>query len=328
MDVTVRAATPADEPALLTLHCAQNDFGGRWFTNPFAGGKEARYEDLTPAQRWLHGGPWMDPDLLSLHLRRIAANGGAVLVAERGGRLVGAAELWRAEEPLPFGAFLDVEMLITDPKDDRETEDALLAAAVWEVRSRDLRALDISPLHSGGDARRLECAGFVLLRDHRTVHVEAARIRAPPEYTVRHSAPTYADLRDTIAMNHTEPAEFRLGNLGNEWAGGLLRDVSKAFGGLLRVDFADIGVTGRVCTWLHEKEVEMDLWVPVTILGNAPWFRRAVASALDYVAKHHRVVRFRTTVPAHLVPALQNVGFENGSDPDPWMRTHLSAGNL
>src|SRR3972149_2157576 len=86
MDLTVRAATEADLPAVLAIHTVQNDFGGRWFTNPFAGGKEARYEDLAPALRWLHGGPWMDPRLLALHVRRIAEAGGARPRAGRRGR--------------------------------------------------------------------------------------------------------------------------------------------------------------------------------------------------------------------------------------------------
>src|SRR3990172_6907432 len=115
MDVTVRPAVDSDIPALHGLHAAQNDFGGRWFTNPFTGGKEVSFEDLNPAQRWLHGGPWMDPQLLSLHIRRYADAGGAVLVAERAETIVGSIELWLSEEPLPFGRYLDVEMLIPYP---------------------------------------------------------------------------------------------------------------------------------------------------------------------------------------------------------------------
>ena len=326
--MTVRPATAADEPPLLAMHRAQNDFGGRWFTNPFSGGREARYENLTPAQRWLHGGPWMDPQLLSHHLHRYSVNGGAVLVAERGGRIVGSAELWRAEEPLPMGAYLDAEMLITDPDGDEGIEKALLAAAMREARNRDLRNLDIAPLHAGGDAKRLMDDGFVLLRDHRTVHIAADRRPSPPDYAVRSTAPAYADLRDAVAVNHAEPPDYRLGNFGNEWAGGLLREWSRPFGGLLRVDFTDVGIAGRVCTWLPEREVEFDLWVTTAALGNAPWFQRAAAAAVDYAAKHHRAARFRTTVMSHLIAPLRDLGFEDGDEPDLWLRKHLSARNL
>ncbi len=325
MDVSVRRAAAADGPALLAIHRAQNDFGGRWYENPFSGGRETRVEDLTPAQRWLHGGPWMDPQLLDLHLQRTAANGGAVLVAVRDSRVVGSVELWRADEPLPFGPYVDAGTLITEPAGDAEVEDALLAAAVREARGRDVRSLDIAPLHAGGDAKRLEDAGFVLLRDHRTVHILADRRPAPPEYGVRNTAPGFADLRDTIPMSHVEPPEFRLSNLGNEWAGGLLRELSRPLGGLLRVGFADLGVTGRVEPWLPEREAEVDLWVPTVALGNVPWLKQAAAAALDYVAKHHRVSLFRTTVMAHLAGPLREIGFEDGDEPDPWLRRHLSA---
>src|SRR2546426_7050068 len=132
MDVTVRAATKEDIPALVALHTSQNEFGGRWFENPFAGGKEARYEDLTPAQRWLHGGPGMDPQLLTLHLDRLHAARGVVLVAEREGAIVGSAELWPAEEPPPIGAHFDVQRLITNPAASSHIERALLHGAVRE----------------------------------------------------------------------------------------------------------------------------------------------------------------------------------------------------
>src|SRR2546426_11874271 len=99
MDVTVRAATKEDVPALVALHTSQNEFGGRWFENPFAGGEEAEYEDLTPAQRGLHRGPGMDPELLALHVDRIYDAHGAVLAAERGGGGVGGAGVSAPEEP-------------------------------------------------------------------------------------------------------------------------------------------------------------------------------------------------------------------------------------
>ncbi|TLZ65608.1 MAG: hypothetical protein E6K16_02640 [Methanobacteriota archaeon] len=324
MDVTARAATKEDVPALVALHTSQNEFGGRWFENPFAGGKEAKYEDLTPAQRWLHGGPGMDPELLALQMDRIYDAHGAVLVTERGGGVVGAVELWPGEEPLPFGRYLSVVDLTTKRGGTRDVEPALLHAAAREARGRDLRALDLSPIHAGGDAARLIADGFHVLAEHRTVHLEAGRKMDPPEYSVVSTAPSYIELRESVALDHTGPPSFRIGNLANEWSAGLLADVSKPFGALLRVDFATLGVTGRVLTWLPEREAELDLWVPTAALGNLPWLRRAVAAAVDHVGKRHRVTRHRATVRAHQVPALHALRFEDGTDPDPWLRRHLS----
>ena len=134
-DVTVRPAVVADEAALLALHTAQNDFGGRWYENPFSGGREVRWDDLTPAHRWLHGGPWMDPQLLSLHVQRFAANGGAVLVAERGGRVVGSAELWRAIDALPEKLRLVIVLANMEGHDVKEVA-ALLGLPQGTVKSR------------------------------------------------------------------------------------------------------------------------------------------------------------------------------------------------
>src|SRR3972149_2816008 len=90
------------------------------------------------------------------------------------------------------------------------------------------------------------------------------------------SAPASAALREFLAVNHREPAGFRVGSLGNAWALGLLKDVSQAFSGLLQVGVFPIGVTGRVCMWLPEREAEGDLWVPTKGLGNLPWFLGAM----------------------------------------------------
>ena len=324
MDVTVRPATESDVPALVALHVPQSDFDGQWFANPFAGGKHSKYEDLTPAQRWLHGGPWTDPQLLALHLDRVYEGRGVVLVAERGGRIVGSAELWPSTEPLPVGSYLALDSLITEPRAPQEVARALLEAAVREARGRDLRALDIAPLHAGGDFARFLKEGFVVLIEHRTVHLEAGRRPKPPEYTVPSTAPSYTDLHEYVTLNHSEPPSLRIGNYGNEWSAGLLADVSRPFGALLRVDFGTLGVTGRVCPWLPEPEAELDFWVPVSALGNVPWFRAAASAAVDHIAKHHRVARYRTTVRTHLVPSLKSLGFEDGTDPDPWLRRHLS----
>ena len=318
-DVAVRPLRDPDLPALLEVHKRRNDFGGRWFTNPYAGGKEARWEDLTPAQRWLHGGPWMDPQLLALHVRRYAEAEGAILVAERGGKLVGEVELWPAEEPLPLGAYLGVENLVADPPGD---------AAVREAAGRGVRALDIAPLHAGGTPALLTEAGFVLHLENRTVHLEAGRRPKAPEYGVLSTAPTLTDLEDTVLLDHREPADFRLGNLGNEWSSGLLKEVSRPFGALLRVRFADIGVTGSVHTWLPEREAEVDLWVTTAGLGNAPWLRQAAAAAVDHVSKDVPAARVRTTVRSHLVPALRAIGFEDGAEPDPWLRRPITVRNL
>jgi len=328
VDVAVRPATESDVPALVALHRPRQEFGGKWYANPFAGGTQARYEDLTPAQRWLHGGPWMDPPLLRLHLERIYDARGVVLAAERGSSLVGCVELWPAEEPLPIGGYLDAGTLAVHGRGTAEVERALLEAAVREARGRDLRALDVAPLHAGGDGARLLKEGFSVLIEHRTVHIDGGKRPKPPAYAVQSTAPSYTELREYVALDHTEPPSFRIGNLQNEWSAGLLADLSRPFGAILRVDFATIGVTGRECPWLPEPEAEIDLWVPMVALGNLPWFRRATAAVLDHIATHHPAARYRTTVRAHQVPALADLGFEDGVDADPWLRKHLAVRNL
>src|SRR5207249_185044 len=172
-------------------------------------------------------------------------------------------ELWPAEEPLPIGGYLDAGTLAVHGRGTAEVERALLEAAVQEARGRDLRALDVAPLHAGGDGARLLKEGFSVLIEHRTVHIEGGKRPKPPAYAVQSTAPSYTELREYVALDHTEPPSFRIGNLQNEWSAGLLADLSRPFGAILRVDFATIGVTGRQCPWLPEPEAEIDLWEPM-----------------------------------------------------------------
>src|SRR2546428_13605342 len=213
MDVTVRAATKEDVPALVALHTSQNEFDGRWFENPFAGGKVARYVLCSPDKRCLHGGHGMDPDLLRLRRDRIYEAHGVVLVAERGGTLAGTAELWPSEEPLPLGAYLGVVTLASKQAVARDVEPALLAAAAREARGRDLRGLDLAPGHAGGDVARLLPDGFTVLAEHRTVHLEAGRRPDPPEYSVGSTAPSYPNLRGFVVFDHPWPPRLRIGYL-------------------------------------------------------------------------------------------------------------------
>src|SRR2546427_13298497 len=91
MDVTVRAATKEDVPALVALHTSQNEFGGRWVENPLAGGEGAENEDLTPPQRGVPGGPRVGPPLPPLPLHPVYDAHRGIPAAGPGGGGRGAA---------------------------------------------------------------------------------------------------------------------------------------------------------------------------------------------------------------------------------------------
>ncbi len=107
--IIIRPATVTDAPAISAVHCSTV---ARWYTLDAVGvERPARYNDLTPTQRWLNGGPWMDAETCGHHLRRLIAGGGHALVAELNGRIVAEAELHTADEPPPFGRNLNMSVL-------------------------------------------------------------------------------------------------------------------------------------------------------------------------------------------------------------------------
>ncbi|MHB8945693.1 MAG: GNAT family N-acetyltransferase [Bacillota bacterium] len=77
----VRPAEPGDIPAIVRVYRSDLIDGSWWHfvrnqRSPAHGG------DLTPFEQWLNGGPWMNPDYLAVHLRRLAAEGHRAFVAE------------------------------------------------------------------------------------------------------------------------------------------------------------------------------------------------------------------------------------------------------
>ncbi len=98
--VTIRAMTKADIPAVLKYDA--EDVGTMLRENLE---EPPGYED-TP------GGPWSTEPLLLEHFNRYQSHGNLSLLAlDDAGRVVGMADLWRADEPEPFGLSLDVEYI-------------------------------------------------------------------------------------------------------------------------------------------------------------------------------------------------------------------------
>ncbi|HLF03052.1 MAG TPA: GNAT family N-acetyltransferase [Anaerolineales bacterium] len=104
----VRPATLADAPAISAVHCS-NIAGWKIWEGDNA--RPARYADLTPYQRWLNGGPWLDAAACQYHLKRLLNSGGWPLVAELNDRVVAAAELHLAVEPPPYSRNLNLSTL-------------------------------------------------------------------------------------------------------------------------------------------------------------------------------------------------------------------------
>ena len=111
--ITVRSATLDDIPAIVAIHRADLVTWKRWDADDNV--HLSDYADLTPYERWLNGGWWMDPGLYRPYLERLLRPDGAgmALVAELDGQVLAEAEAWLGNEPPPYGRNLNLSVIYT-----------------------------------------------------------------------------------------------------------------------------------------------------------------------------------------------------------------------
>ncbi|MEP7357256.1 MAG: GNAT family N-acetyltransferase [Anaerolineales bacterium] len=111
--ITVRSATPDDVAAIVAIHRSDLVTWKRWDADDQVHLMSAA--ELTPYERWLNGGWWMDPDLYRPYLERLLRPDGAglALVAELDGQVLAETEAWLGDEPPPYGRNLNVSVMYT-----------------------------------------------------------------------------------------------------------------------------------------------------------------------------------------------------------------------
>ena len=95
MTIRVRVASLDDVKGIVEVHCSSIS---RWVRYINGREVEARYDDLTVAERWSHGGPWMSVETCAVHINNLLVSDQYPLVAELDGRIVGELELYIGEE--------------------------------------------------------------------------------------------------------------------------------------------------------------------------------------------------------------------------------------
>ncbi len=69
------------------------------------------WQRTSMAERWLAGGPWMSPETCAIHLNALLLAGQTPLVASRGQKLLGEAELWLGQDRTFGGLALNISVL-------------------------------------------------------------------------------------------------------------------------------------------------------------------------------------------------------------------------
>ncbi len=135
MRVRVRNAAPTDGPAVQRVHLSTVE---QW-TDPdgTVRGSRAALESSTPFERFLWGGPWMDPGLCSQHIAQVLESGQWALVAlDPSGVPVGELEVIVEDTP-SWGRIAHLDVLAVE----RSVQGRGIGAAlVEEARSRAVHA--------------------------------------------------------------------------------------------------------------------------------------------------------------------------------------------
>ncbi len=323
--MNVRSATAQDAAGIVALHKAANPHGD-WYRNPLQRLGRVPYEELTPLERYFHGGFGMDLSLLRRHLYEHDRRGFPVFVAETSRRIVGEAEVWFDEEPAPFGRYAAVARLSTGSPPDPEVERNLLKHAVERVRKLGRGTLDLPPRDSGAETIATDL-GFRPHWDTRTFSANAADVPPPDEeFSTKFLAAEYGDLRDLLLLNHREPARWRFEMLTGLWPAARLAalpDAQKLIAVTVQPEStASFAVLAARREWLDPPVAEVDVWIDPSTLRKPRQLERTFAIASE-IARKLGTKRLETYGPPNAAKPLTALGFTGGEASNPWIRLSL-----
>ena len=322
--MNVRAATAQDIAGIVDLHKAANPYGD-WYRDPFRRLGRVAYEDLTPLERFLHGGSWMDLSLCRRHVHEYQRRGFPLLIAEDRGHVVGECEVWLDEEPEPFGRYAEAEMVESGLPPNADVERDLLTRAAERVRKMGYAHFDLSPMHSGGEtvAKGL---GFRKIWDTRTFSAVLKDVPRPEtEFATRYLGGEYGDLAGLLLLNHREPARFRYEMLTALWPAELMAGVNDAQRLIaMAVDTPDgrFAVFAVRRDWLDPTVAEVDVWIDSTAVKDTERLQEAFSIAVE-VARKLGTKSVTTYGPPSTAKVLRGLGFKGGDEPDLWLRQTL-----
>ena len=324
----IRSANVNDATAIVKLHVSENPFGS-WFRNPFTRDSPCSYEELTPFQRFLHGGDWMDDSMCRRHIHEYITRGFPIMVAEDGGKVVGECELWLADEGPPFRKYAAIEMMMAGEDAGRETTERLLLEKGEErCRKLGIRNLDVDPDHGGNrlDFRRL---GFKELWDTRECEIDLSSIEEPDiDFKVTPVAEDYRITGFLQAWNHREPPQLRFEVALAIWPPEKIAGVDRHSKHLLvRVKAEPLQLEFLLlasrCDFFAEPVTEIDIWSGSSEIRRTDSVQ-AIVRCAGATAERLGAGLIRVFVPKHFLPAMRETGFKGGEKQAPWLRKELA----
>lgn len=148
MNIKVRYGTKNDITELVEVECSDVQ---TWYHYSSKGrGSPASYNELSPWERVMHGGPWMDVNALAKYWARIERLGIIPLVAEFNGKVVGHLDVIFSNE-LVLGDFLYLDVLtVHEAYRRRGIAKALIARAEEMAKRKNVSFMMVEPEEYNG----------------------------------------------------------------------------------------------------------------------------------------------------------------------------------
>lgn len=197
MSVRVRLAPLDDVKGIVEVHCSSVS---KWVK--YINGKrvEARYDDLTIAERWSHGGPWMSIETCAININNILINNQYPLVAELNGKIVGELELYIGEEGGLLGkcGYIDVLEVHKDYR-RRGVGKALVNKAVEIAKEHKCDTVAVWPVKEAvGFYRKCGISEIAYRIVHVEINLNEIRTKVQEQYSTTSFPNNYDIIKDMI----------------------------------------------------------------------------------------------------------------------------------
>ena len=171
---------------------------------------EASWDELTPFERYMHGGPWLDPQTFRIHFETVKEANGDIIIAEYNDKVIG--ELDYVVDSDDESTYMSILWLLTRPKYRRKgVATALMKHVISKAKELGCEKIFIEP----EDVRSLNLyckLGFRRLYDLLKVDIQSIPKLKPEvnaEVTVRNWDDTPpSDFREVIGLYYTPKYEW------------------------------------------------------------------------------------------------------------------------
>lgn len=324
MIIKVRLGTRDDIDALVEVNCSAVE---TWHHFSIKGrGDTASYNELSPWERTMHGGPWMDHSALARYWDDIDQLGIVPLVAEFDRRVVGHLDLIFSDEQ-PLGDFLYLDVLMIHKAYRRKgAATALVKEAEKLAENRKVGLMLVRPeQYEGPSGLTYRSCGFEKAFD--VYEMETTISRAEIESKVQ-----------TMSIPRTQKAPIKTHIMICGWISISRKTwyytVNPNLDDLYRFSASDLTLSAKIATRTYFLRVQQNffnhtkgalfLWAPLPLDGKE---LRATFRASKSAARWLGIRTLTTRTIERYVSMLEKQGFRKGSKTDTYLAKKLSHGD-